>query len=149
MRFEVFSKVLLGLEALMLAYPTWLGFLMMLGAIAPAATGSISAEHVVDAFTGVTTISGLVVGWRLVLTFLFRGRSAARAVSKWWWVVATVVALAALTVGGLYEASRLAATHGFNVFGPVGSTIAVLGYGVIFVPSYLHLSAEVWLRART
>ena len=148
MKTERASKLLLGLEALVLAYPTGLGLLMMAGAIAPAATGSLTFEHTIDAVAGIATVAGLLCGWWLVLTFMLRGRAAARGVSRWWWIVATFVAVLAVAISALYEASRVATTHGNNTFAPVGSTIGLLGYGILFVPSYLHLSAEVWLRAR-
>lgn len=45
MKTERASKLLLGFEALAIAYPTGLGLLMMAGAIAPAATGSLTLEH--------------------------------------------------------------------------------------------------------
>ncbi len=79
------SKLLLGLKALVLACPTGLGLLMMAGTIAPAATGSLTFEHTIDAVTGIATVAGLLCGWWLVLTFMLRGRAAARGVSRWWW----------------------------------------------------------------
>lgn len=147
MKTRFVSKLALTLEALALAYPTWMGILMAFGAIAPFASGSLTAEHFEDAATGILMISGLLCGWFLAITFLLRGRVSARQTSRWWWIVAMLVALAALIVYALYEASRISTVHGFGGFAPVGSTFGVLGYGVMFVPSYIHLSAEVWLRA--
>src|SRR5665213_3634422 len=110
------SKFLLALEALVLVYPSWLGLLMVGGAIAPVATGSFTGEHVVDAAIGCAVLAGLVCGWRLASAFLIFGRASARGVSRGWWIASAIVATCAVAIDVLYRASAYAATHGYYPF---------------------------------
>jgi len=140
------SKIALGLEALVLAYPTFLGLVLSIGAIAPFATGSITTEHALDAAAGIVIVMGLASGWYLLLKFLIKGRDTSRSATKWWLTAATVSTISTV-IALLYWAANLTVTHGGTYFMPVGASFGVLGYGVLFLPSFLHLSAEVWGRA--
>lgn len=143
---ERVSKAILGIEALVLTYPTFLGLLLATGAITPFATGSITAEHALDALAGVSILSGLAAGWYLLLKFFIKGRALTRKATKWW-LIAASAAVASIIVALLYWAANYIVIHGGSYFLPVGASFGVMGYGVLFLPSFLHLSAEVWGRA--
>jgi hypothetical protein len=122
------SANVLTIEALVLVYPTFLGALMILGAILPALTGAHARGDLMNALAGLIILIGLVSGWRLLIGFLISGAAHTRR-ARYWWYAATIVAVLA--------------TLSF-AFRPTGEP---LGYGVLFLPSYAHLCAEVWLRA--
>lgn len=143
---ETLSKAALGLQALALAYPAFLGVVLAVGAIAPFATGSLTADHVADAAAGAAILVGLVSGYYLLLRFFIRGRALTRTAKKWWFA-ATTVAAASAVIATLYWAANISTTHGGTYFMPVGAGFGVLGYGQLFLPSFVHLAAEVWCRA--
>jgi len=143
---ERVSKAVLGLEALALAYPTFLGLVLSIGAIAPFATGGLNAEHAAGAAAGMLIVGGLVSGWYLVLRFFTKGHTSTRTATTWW-ATAIAAAAASVIVAGLYWVANISATHGGAYFMPVGAGFGILGYGVLFVPSFLHLALEVWGRA--
>jgi hypothetical protein len=137
---ERISKFVFALEALLLAYLTFLGLLLVGGSIVPVALGSWTREHVLEAAIGAAVLMGLVCGWRLAFAFLFGGRLKARLVAKPWWAISSAIAVGSTLAGVLSVAETQS-----NVVS--ASPLGILGYGVLFVPSFLHLSAEVWLRA--
>jgi hypothetical protein len=84
-------------------------------------------------------------GWKILVTFLRHGRPAAQTINPWWWRVASAGAVVSVIAGAVLL---------FDWFHPVidiASITAVppiaLVAGVLFVPTFVHLSAEVWLRA--
>lgn len=130
----------------MLTYPAALGLMLSVGALMPLASGSVSLEHASDAAAGVAVVAGLVSGYYLLMRFLIKGRASTRGAISWW-ITATVVALVSASVAGLYWASNFSVIHGGTYFMPVGAGFGILGYGALFLPSFLHLSTEVWGRA--
>jgi hypothetical protein len=132
------SRCLFTLEAVPLAYLTFLALLLIAGFVLPAVTGTWRPPYLADAMVGVTILLGLVCAWRLAISFIFFGNGAARQLSRWWWGIASAFALASVAI----------ATHSW-VMGPemTSSSFGMIGYGALFVPSYIHLAAEVWLRA--
>ena len=141
------SKGVLALEAVLLAYPSLLALPLVSGSIAPVAVGNFAYSDLLGAMAGCLVLGGLVSGWRLTLGLLFMGRRSVKSASRAWWYVATAVAAASLAVWALYGVSNYAATHGSVSLMPVGSAIGILGYGAYFIPSYVHLCSEVWLRS--
>ena len=137
---ERVSKFLLGFEALVLIYPTLLGLVLAAGSLAPVVTGSWTIDHFVDVAAGAATLLGLICGWRLALSFLVKGREKTRALGRPWWAAASAFAFASALIWAL-------SWHSTHSFLTLDSPFSILGYGVLFVPSFIHLSAEVWLRA--
>jgi hypothetical protein len=128
-----------ALEAIVLAYPTVLGLLMVGGAVVPVATGARTPERFIEAAMGLTILTGLVCGWRLAIGFLFADPARIRNVSRSWWYSATIIVGIAL----LAFLTRFVSLDAW-------AFVAPLSYGVLFVPSYVHLLVEVWWRgART
>jgi len=134
------SKYLFAMEAILLIYPTVLGLILATGSLLPFVTGARTRVHFVDAAVGVVVLVGLICGWRLALSFLFGDSGKARTASAPWWLIASVIAIASVLVAAF---SRIVTHNGSWAESPFG----ILEYGVLFVPSYIHLSAEVWLRA--
>jgi hypothetical protein len=138
---ERISNAALAVEALLLA-PVTISALFVI----PLAIRSASDEPGFAAFSLVTLV-GLVSGWRLAAAFLFGGRLVARKVSPVWWVVATLSAATSISLWTLAVARPYPILYGVSLV-QLGSLrdLGLIGFGIIFVPSYLHLSAEVWLR---
>ena len=135
------SRYLFIFEALLLAFPSILGLLLVVGSLAPVLTGVsgiLRNPHLPDAGIGLVILLGLICAWRLALSFIFSGSLATRNLSLWWWVTASAFAVASVA---------LVAYSRFTGSDPETSPWALFGYGALFVPSYLHLAAEVWLRA--
>jgi len=137
---ERLSKYAFALEAALLAYPTFLGLILVAGSLLPVLTGAQTRGHIIDAAVSVVVLVGLICGWRLALTFLFSGRLKTREVRALWWVAASGVAVASALVA-VY--ARLV-THNASW---AESSFGILEYGILFVPSFVHLSSEGWLRA--
>jgi hypothetical protein len=126
------SKWFLALQALALAYPSFLGLLLVLGGIVPLASGSIRSGDLIDAAIALAILVSLIAAWYVMLVFLIRGHVAARVVPKAVWFGLTAVAV--LAVAGFSLRLRV-------------PELALMGLGIYFVPTFLHLSGEVWLRA--
>jgi hypothetical protein len=139
---ERFSKVVLALEAVVLLIPTFLGITEAGGWIVSALTGAWAwnHNHLRSAAVDLSVLLGLLSGWRLAVAFFFQGRAKTRRVARPWWFISSALAVASVLVlafSALSDQSWSASSSPFST----------LKYGVIFLPSYLHLSAEVWLRA--
>jgi Fe2+ transport system protein B len=137
---ERISKYAFGLEAALLTYPTFLGLMLVAGSLLPVLTGAHTRDHFAEAAVGVIVLAGLICGWRLALSFLFAGRAKTRQVPRLWWFTASAIGVASVLV----LASSRIVTHNTSW---AESPFGILEYGVLFVPSYIHLTAEVWLRA--
>jgi len=129
------SKIAFGVEALLLAYPTLIGIMMVGGAVLPVITGAHASRDYGDAVMGLTILAGLISGWRLAFGFLAYDTPQFRGIQRGWWYVATLLTLVSVVA---FAALWLSADF--------GAAVAPLGYGILFVPSYLHLSAEIWFR---
>jgi hypothetical protein len=126
-----FSTGLLVVEAFVLIYPTVLGVVLIIGSVAPVASGSFTVEHFADATTGIIVLLCLGAAWWLLFRFLRGGSTAARRPKLVW---------------GLLSFVALASTVAFFATSDA-SNLALLRHGILYVPTFLHLSAEVWLRA--
>jgi hypothetical protein len=120
-------------EAVLLIYPTFEGLLLVLGAVLPALAGAHKGQDFIEALLGLGMLFGLVVGWLLLGTYVFRGRDAARRMHRPWWISASAVAATCLIAFVL----RLAYGDGWW---------ETMGLGIFFLPTYVHLTADVWLR---
>jgi hypothetical protein len=76
---------------------------------------------------------GLTAGWRPLLVHLVKGRTAAKQLSSWWW-------RAAYTMAAVSVAACI-----FWLYVPSSFVAILLAAGLGYVPTLLHLSAEVWL----
>jgi len=132
------SKIVFAFEAIVLAYPTMLGILMAIGGVVPILTGAHTPEDLIEGAMGLTILLGLICGWRLAFGFLSEGSAHIRSVSRVWWYSATFTAASAL----LAFSTRFMSLDAWG-------RVAPLSYGVLFVPSYVHLLLEVWRRERS
>ena len=128
------SFVLLLLEAAVLLYPSFLGLLLVVSALIPLATGSVSWPHVGDAAAAAMVLAGLCVGWTLLATRILRGIEAARALPRALWIVAAILAVLAC-VSFVVRFSD--------------SPMQLLALGICFVPTFGHLLLDVWLGRAT
>jgi len=124
------SFVLLLLEAAVLIYPSFIGLLLVLSAFVPLATNSISSAQLGEAAIAAIALAGLLIGWTLLATRLVRGIEPARSLPRALWVVAVALAVLAC-VGFMLRLSD--------------SPLQMLGLGIYFVPTFLHLVMDVWL----
>jgi hypothetical protein len=137
---ERLSRLIFAAEALVLAYLTFWGLLFSLASLLGVVVGPLTRERFVEAVIGALVLFGLLCAWRLALAFLFSTRDYTRKLLAPWWFGASAIAVASVLVA-VY--SRLIA-HNTSF---AESSFGILEYGVLFVPSYIHLTAEVWLRA--
>jgi hypothetical protein len=80
---------------------------------------------------GVGILCSLFVAWLLLGTYALDGRDAARGLDRrWWWLAAGA---ASVCVFATVMNQRSAQFWSIE-----------LGLGAIFVPTYIHLVADVW-----
>jgi len=123
------SKLALILESLVLVYPTVMGVLFFAGVLEPTAAVTIRSPNPWSAAESLFVILGLGAGWYVLIVFLVRGHYAARRIPSAIW----------LSLAGIAVVSIVA----FIFRWPL---LAIFGLGILFVPTFIHLSAEVWLR---
>ena len=124
------SFVLLSIQAIALVFPTLLGAMFLVGT-----SGHVwNNGQVVDPLIWTLVLLGLVSAWWLILAYLYAGQQAARRVPVAVWLFCALVSLVAL----------LEFTVGFG-----NSPLQAFAPGVLFVPTFAHLSGEVWLRSRS
>src|SRR5688500_11478468 len=119
------SHFLLTMEAIALIFLTVIASPFLLGGSAHVWTTAWAGQGYVDALTWSAMLLSLMAAWWLWLAYFYQRHRGSRQVPPAVWLFAGLVALLALweaTVSG------------------TGSCPAVL-----FVPTFLHLSAEVWL----
>jgi hypothetical protein len=142
---EFASQFLLWLEAVVLVYCTasaGTGLYLLVASFGPA---GITTAPLIRGITIVMALAGLISGWRLLIAFLFGNRLTARGVWRGWWYAASTAASAAVAslialVIAYWSATDVSADLIF------GSGLGFLAVGIVFLPTYLHLAAEVWLR---
>ena len=130
---EKMSRVLLSLEALVLCLPLTLLYVFR---VLPATfhfSGGDSVDPLyITVVVNLVIIAGLVSAWRLMLAFILFGQASLKRASGGWWVlsglVASLTVLAWLFAGGA----------GSSVF----SSLSVFGWGIVFLPPYIHLLLE-------
>jgi len=118
------SFVLLSIEAIILVFPTFLGAMLLLGASGQALSGG----NLLDVLAWLGMLMALVSAWWLLLAYFYGGSQAARRVPQAVWLFAALIALFAL----------------LDVAGIASSTVMPLAPAILFVPTFVHLSIEVW-----
>jgi hypothetical protein len=142
---EFASKFLLWLEAVVLVCGTALAGSGLYLIVESVMAAGLTPDSALRSLTVVIALVGLISGWRLLIAFLFGDRSIARGVRRGWWYSATAVAIAA--VASLMASLVVYRTETDLVANFIlESGLGVLAFGVLFVPTYLHLAAEVWWR---
>jgi hypothetical protein len=133
-------------EAIILAVEDSMQVLATLRHSRAVISSGLTHQSVVRSPTVVIALVGLISGWRLLIAFLFGDRSIARGVWRGWWYSATAVAIAA--VASLMASLVVYRTTETDLVANfiLESGLRVLASGVLFVPTYLHLAAEVWWR---
>jgi hypothetical protein len=138
-----FSKAAFALEAVFLAYLTCLPLPFFNNVWRRFVTGRLTWAETGDILSLLIILIGLVTGWRLAFAFLFTDRARFRGLSRGWWISATAVASASLLTLLLMA---LPALGGPEVV-PVTSPWWILSFGILFIPSFIHLAVEARLRA--
>ena len=118
------SHLLLTLEAIVLVFLTVLAGVFLLGGSTRVWTAVWAEQQYSDALLWTVVLFSLVAAWWLLLAYFYRGHSGARRAPAIVWVYAGLVALLALLDAAFNE-------------GP--------GPAIMFVPTFVHLSAEVWV----
>jgi len=135
------SLLFLWLEAVALAVVT-VSLLGGMGMISVSAIKNGSVDVIaVTIGTFLIGLAGIVCGWRLLIAFLLGGQLEARSIDRWWWRIGA---------GALILSVAAAAGVKFipdDEWPPALFPLEFLGFGLVFLPTFIHLSAEVWLRS--
>jgi hypothetical protein len=123
------SFVLLTMEAIILVFPTLLCAVFLISGAASVWYDVFTAGQVLGALMWTTMLLSLAAAWWLLLTYFFEGQMATREVPAAVWVFAALIAMLALV--GFTFASDVPPLEGFSP-------------GILFVPTFVHLSVEVW-----
>jgi hypothetical protein len=119
------SHLLLTLEAIALVVLTVIAGAFLLAGSGSVWMSALTGEGYVDALVWTIALLSLAAAWWLLLAYFYGGHKAAQRVPVVIWVFAGLVALLALSEPAL-------SGEGF-------------GFTILFVPTFLHLSAEVWV----
>jgi hypothetical protein len=119
------SHLLLILEAIALVVLTVVAGAFLLGGSGSVWMSALSGEGYIDAAIWTIVLLSLVAAWWLLLAYFYGGHRAAQGVPGVIWVFAGLVALLALSEAALSDEGS--------------------GPAILFVPTFLHLSAEVWV----
>ena len=120
-----FSHILLTLEAIALVFLSVLAGVFLLGGSDGVWMAALTGQRYFDALMWSAVFLSLVAAWWLLLAYFYRGHRGARRVHAAVWVFAGFVALLAV-----WEAT-------LSGEGP--------GPAILFVPTFVHLLAEVWV----
>jgi hypothetical protein len=120
-----FSHFLLTLEAIALVFLTAIAGVFLLGGSADVWTTAWVGRGYSDALTWSAMLLSLSAAWWLLIAYFYRGHRGARQVPVAVWAFAGLIAAFAL-----WDAAASGS-------GP--------GPAILFVPTFVHLSAEVWL----
>ena len=130
---EKISRILLAIEALLLCLP--LSALFIFKAL-PAAIYFLGDEIHEPTYITVTVniaiISGVISAWWLMLNFIFRGHDALMGTSAIWWFISGAIGICTI-LAWIYANS-------IESYGP--SSFLSFGWGILFLPSYIHLLLE-------
>ena len=127
------SRIILFAEAIVLCLPLTYLFVFKL---IPAELYYLGDNQIepptTTALVALIILSGLVAGWRLIISFVIFGRSHLKQLSLAWWVIAGILTI--LSVASLIHVSFASknSPSSFNSF----------GWGIFFVLPYVHLLIE-------
>lgn len=119
------SHILLTLQAIALVFLTVIAAAFWIGGAGSVWKSVWTGQGYLDALVWTVVFLSLAAAWWLLLAYFYRGHKGARSVPAIVWVFAGLVALLAL-----WEAT-------LSGLGP--------GPAILFVPTFVHLSAEVWV----
>jgi hypothetical protein len=126
------SRYLLVAEATLLSVPTAFGLIFLYEYFASAVTSTSGTASLSFTAAAVLVLLGLSSFWRLLVSYLAKGAPAARRVSRAWWLIAALMAV--ISVLAFFAGSHFR-----------GAPWLVVGLGILFLPTYAHLTAEVWM----
>lgn len=132
------SKIILGIEAVLVMYQTLLGLSLVVGSVVPFAAGNFTIEFLQDFITGLIIFLSLLSGWRILVWVLTDGPRRNIKIKRIWWAFAYLGALltlvswlfVALEEYGIYSLTKPNPTHMFKL-------------GVFFIIPFAHLLLEV------
>jgi hypothetical protein len=136
---ELNSRVFLATEAIVICLP--LTALFIAGVLPAQISHSVSVperESFVDLVSGLLTLSALLCLWRLMATFVVRGRAGLRRLSTYWWVLPIASAAVAVQIAAASWAAPVIKL----------SWLIELVWGVPLLVPLLHLGVERCLSAR-
>jgi hypothetical protein len=126
------SYVLLTVEAIILVFPTFLGAMVLYAGAFSVWADLWTQGRVFDAFAWTVMFLSLVAAWWLLLTYFCAGQQAAREVPAAVWIFAALISILS-SIGFASESDSSV----FKAFIP----------GFLFVPTFIHLSLEVWIES--
>ncbi len=132
---ESTSRVVLGIEALLICLPLTLFFLATALPSLFHLLPTLGVEDYALAGASVFIAGTLLCGWYLIASFLFRGSHALKKVRLAWWALPVLSA-----------ALALAATLRVWLVAAEPSALNTFGWGLPLVIPLLHLAAERWWR---
>lgn len=130
---EKMSRVLLAIEALVLCLPLTLiyGFRVLPAALYFSGDATVEPLYL-TVVVHLVIIAGLLSAWRLMTGFILFGQVSLRRAAGLWWAVSGLVACLALLAWLIPPGDGTS----------VPTSLSAFGWGVIFLPPYLHLLLE-------
>lgn len=125
------SKAILLGESVLLAYLTFLGVLLSLGALVPLRLDTL-------AVAGLVVLLALASGWRLMAWVLADGPAKGTSVNPIWWLGAGL---------GVAVTLLSAASH-FALIPFAFPSADLFVLGLYFTPSLIHVLLEAWAQQR-
>ena len=119
------SHLLLTLEAIALVFLTVVASAFLLGGSGGVWMSALTGWGYFDALIWTIVLLSVVAAWWLLLAYFYGGHRGARGVPVFIWVFGGLIALLALLEAALSGEGS--------------------GPAILFVPTFLHLSAEVWV----
>ena len=130
---EKYSRVLLALEALVFCLPITALFLLKgIPSTLYFLGEEIFEPTYITVCINVAIIIGIISAWRLMLGFVFHGRSALMNASVIWWLITGAIAICAIFAWAYANTAE--------AYGP--SSFLSFGWGIFFIPPYVHLLLE-------
>jgi hypothetical protein len=124
------SHVLLTIEAIILVFPTFLAAMVLFAGSFSVWADLWTHGRIFDAFAWTVMFLSLVAAWWLLLTYFYGGQQAARDVPAAVWIFAALISILS-SIGFVSDADS--------------SVIKAFSPGFLFVPTFIHLSLEVWI----
>lgn len=128
------------LEGLVLAYLSFLGVILLLGASVPFLSGSFSQEHIASFVSSILVAAFLITGWRVYFWAILGNLGSRGKISKLWLFISGVAVLFTVLGTLLHEFST--PNTSANIW-YMQSQLFMLG--LYFIPTAIHIFLHVFI----
>lgn len=134
------SKIILGVQGVILIWPSLLGFMLIFGLMAPVMTQSFEAHHLVEFVYGIILLAFLVSAWRVYIWVMFNGPKTKKNISIVWLIIcicALIYSIASFLIFRL--------TENIEIYSYAYRYSELFILGLYFIPTAIHIGIEwVW-----